>query len=90
MRRIRFRSTRSTIVMGSGFRADCSEAALPVRSRRLHDRRHGDADPIERKAEDLAPTMSERRDIFEAEVRRLSEMCEFAAVNVETPWINPE
>lgn len=41
---------------------------------------------IERKAEDLAPSMSERRDIFEAEVRRLSEMCEFAAVVVETPW----
>ncbi len=41
---------------------------------------------IERKAEDLAPSMSERRDIFEAEVRRLSEMCEFAAVIVETPW----
>lgn len=41
---------------------------------------------IERKAEDIAPSMSERRDIFEAEVRRLSEMCEFAAVVVEHPW----
>lgn len=41
---------------------------------------------IERKAEDLAPSMSERREIFEAEVRRLSEMCEYAAVIVEHSW----
>ncbi len=41
---------------------------------------------IERKADDLAPSMSERRDIFEEEVRRLSEMCEYAAVIVELPW----
>ncbi len=41
---------------------------------------------IERKAEDLAPSMSERREIFEGEIRRLSEMCEYAAVIVEHPW----
>ena len=41
---------------------------------------------IERKAEDLAPSMSERREIFEGEIRRLSEMCEYAAVIVEHSW----
>jgi len=41
---------------------------------------------LERKAEDLASSMSERRDIFEQEIRRLSEMCEYAAVIVESPW----
>ena len=41
---------------------------------------------LERKAEDLASSMSERRDIFEGEVKRLSEMCEYAAVIVEHPW----
>lgn len=41
---------------------------------------------IERKAEDLASSMSERRDVFEGEVQRLSEMCEYAAVIVEHPW----
>lgn len=41
---------------------------------------------LERKAEDLASSMSERRDIFEGEIKRLSEMCEYAAVIVEHPW----
>jgi len=41
---------------------------------------------IERKAEDLASSMSERRDVFENEVRRLSEMCEYAAVIVKHSW----
>ena len=41
---------------------------------------------IERKADDLASSMSERRDIFEAELCRLNQMCEYAAVVVEYPW----
>ena len=41
---------------------------------------------IERKADDLASSMSERRDIFEAELCRLNGMCEYAAVVVEYPW----
>lgn len=41
---------------------------------------------IERKAEDLASSMSERRDAFEAEICRLNDMCEFAAVICEHPW----
>lgn len=41
---------------------------------------------IERKADDLASSMSERRDIFEAELCRLNEMCEYAAVVCEYPW----
>ena len=41
---------------------------------------------IERKADDLASSMSERRDIFEAELCRLNDMCEYAAVVCEYPW----
>lgn len=41
---------------------------------------------IERKAEDLFSSFSERRENFEDEISRLSSMCEFAAVVVEMPW----
>lgn len=40
---------------------------------------------IERKADDLYSSMSERRDIFEAEIERLNDMCDFAAVICEVP-----
>lgn len=41
---------------------------------------------IERKAEDLATSLSERRESFEQEISRLNGMCEFAAVVCEHPW----
>jgi hypothetical protein len=41
---------------------------------------------IERKADDLASSLSERRDAFEAEVARLNDMCEFAAIVCEHSW----
>lgn len=41
---------------------------------------------IERKGDDLPPSLSERRESFEAEIARLNDMCEFAAVVVEHPW----
>lgn len=41
---------------------------------------------IERKAEDLPSSLSERREAFEEEIRRLNDMCEFAAVVIEHPW----
>jgi hypothetical protein len=40
---------------------------------------------IERKADDLYSSMSERREIFEGEISRLNSMCEFAAVICEIP-----
>ena len=40
---------------------------------------------IERKADDLYSSMSERRDIFEGEIERLNDMCDFAAVICEVP-----
>jgi hypothetical protein len=40
---------------------------------------------IERKADDLYSSMSERRDIFESEIERLNDMCDFAAVICEIP-----
>jgi len=40
---------------------------------------------IERKADDLYSSMSERRDIFEGEIERLNDMCDFAAVICEIP-----
>jgi len=40
---------------------------------------------IERKADDLYSSMSERREIFEGEIDRLNSMCEFAAVICEIP-----
>lgn len=40
---------------------------------------------IERKADDLYSSMSERRDIFESEIERLNDMCDFAAVICEVP-----
>lgn len=40
---------------------------------------------IERKADDIYSSMSERRDIFEAEIERLNDMCDFAAVICEVP-----
>jgi hypothetical protein len=40
---------------------------------------------IERKADDLYSSMSERREIFEGEIERLNSMCEFAAVVCEVP-----
>lgn len=41
---------------------------------------------LERKGDDLPSSLTERRENFEAEICRLSEMCEFAAVIVEHPW----
>lgn len=41
---------------------------------------------IERKADDLASSLSDRRDSFEQEICRLNDMCEFAAVICEYPW----
>jgi hypothetical protein len=41
---------------------------------------------LERKGDDLPSSLAQRRDAFEAEIRRLSEACEFAAVIVEHPW----
>lgn len=41
---------------------------------------------IERKGDDLPSSLAGRREEFEAEIRRLSEGCEFAAVVVEHPW----
>jgi hypothetical protein len=40
---------------------------------------------IERKADDLYSSMSDRRDIFESEIERLNDMCDFAAVICEIP-----
>jgi hypothetical protein len=40
---------------------------------------------IERKADDLYSSMSERREIFEGEIERLNDMCDFAAVICEIP-----
>lgn len=41
---------------------------------------------IERKGDDLPSSLAQRREEFEAEIRRLSEGCEFAAVVIEQPW----
>lgn len=41
---------------------------------------------IERKADDLASSLSDRRDAFEAEIARLDQMCEFAAIVCEHDW----
>lgn len=41
---------------------------------------------IERKGDDLPSSLAQRRTEFEAEIRRLSEGCEFAAVVIEHPW----
>lgn len=41
---------------------------------------------LERKGDDLPSSLTERRENFEGEIRRLSEMCEYAAVIVEHPW----
>lgn len=41
---------------------------------------------IERKAEDLESSMSERREIFEAEICRLNDCCTHAWVIVEKQW----
>jgi len=41
---------------------------------------------IERKGDDLPGSLAQRRTEFEAEIRRLSEGCEYAAVIVEHPW----
>lgn len=40
---------------------------------------------IERKADDLYSSLSERRDIFAAEVERLNDLCDFAAIICELP-----
>lgn len=40
---------------------------------------------IERKADDIYSSMSERREIFEGEIERLNDMCDFAAVICEIP-----
>ena len=40
---------------------------------------------LERKGDDLPSSLTERRENFEDEIRRLSEMCEFAAVIIEHP-----
>ena len=41
---------------------------------------------IERKADDLESSMTERREIFEAELCRLSDCCQYAWVVVEKQW----
>lgn len=41
---------------------------------------------LERKGDDLPSSLTERRENFEAEICRMSEMCEYAAVIIEHPW----
>ncbi len=41
---------------------------------------------IERKGDDLPPSLAQRRENFEAEVASMDSMCEFAAIVVEHEW----
>lgn len=69
---------------------------LLIKTERLPLYRYGLADytirgleqgiQIERKGDDLPSSLAQRRDEFEAEIHRLDQTCEFAAIVVEHEW----